>query len=730
MKPKIKESGIGMHRKSKSSIYSLLDNGKYDKAFIPMNPNTLLFTHKEVETEYSKQLYSDPITRQPSQEFRLVLIYFYILTTLILLTLVSFTFIQYSKGHYSVPEFSLHLGLLFSFLLIFYILLYSILKHHTALLMSKILFTCFAVCLNTYLILCDNKILHSLFSFDYEYDNSLTYCLPFIFLTVLQRSILMDDFFHYLIITIHGSLLFLSVNIPLSPLSLPSRLFEIAIILLFLVYNSIETHINCMRSRIIFWNKYTEEKVIVQNHEEVNQFSLDFETETEHLIFICDKVRNDIKFAIKAIIFKDIKQRLKDSLGSIEKIKRLIGHGNISSPSQLENQIKDLEDREFIQQNYKEVSLSSQGDFHRSSTIVNFMEHKNFAASHDYGIEQLASVLEGIGKNWSFDIWFIHETTGRSISIVGNYLINKLGLSTRFKIHQDALDKYLRSIEFHYKDCPYHNACHGADVLHSLMYFYINSDIQKYLNPIETLASIIAALGHDVGHPGVTSRYLITSRDSIAVQFNDTSVLENMHCATIFQLMNKMGHDIFENLNSEDWVCSRRIILEMVLATDMAKHFEILGKFRTRVLMLNDLTYDKLEDKLFIFSTALKASDIGHSAKNNDLHQKWSKLVMEEFFRQGDLEKSKKLPVSMYCDRTNTNIGKSQAGFLRNICLPLYEVWVKFLNTENVEKTLGELKKNIEFWDISHKSRRSTQPISTDFVIALEPHESFGGSHS
>jgi 3',5'-cyclic-nucleotide phosphodiesterase len=154
----------------------------------------------------------------------------------------------------------------------------------------------------------------------------------------------------------------------------------------------------------------------------------------------------------------------------------------------------------------------------------------------------------------------------------------------------------------------------------------------------------------------------------------------------------------------------------MILSTDMAKHFEILGRFRTRSTILNDLNLDKFDDKLLIFSAALKTADIGHSAKYTDLHQKWTKLLMEEFFKQGDMEKSRGYPISMYCDRSNTNIGKSQAGFLRNICLPLFEVWTKFLNSATINRVLEELKKNIEFWENVQKSRRATQPVTSDTI--------------
>lgn len=112
----------------------------------------------------------------------------------------------------------------------------------------------------------------------------------------------------------------------------------------------------------------------------------------------------------------------------------------------------------------------------------------------------------------------------------------------------------------------------------------------------------------------------------------------------------------------------------MILETDMMKHFEILGRFRARAINLADLTVDNQDDKILILSMGLKCADIGHSSKILELHEKWTALVCEEFYRQGDIEKQRKQQVSMYCDRDTTDLPKSQAGFIKNICLPLYDV--------------------------------------------------------
>ena len=55
-----------------------------------------------------------------------------------------------------------------------------------------------------------------------------------------------------------------------------------------------------------------------------------------------------------------------------------------------------------------------------------------------------------------------------------------------------------------------------------------------------------------------------------------------------------------------------------------------------------------------------------------EITRKWTYLLFEEFFHQGDLEKSESLPVSFLCDRETTSVAGSQPGFISFIVLPLY----------------------------------------------------------
>ena len=150
----------------------------------------------------------------------------------------------------------------------------------------------------------------------------------------------------------------------------------------------------------------------------------------------------------------------------------------------------------------------------------------------------------------------------------------------------------------------------------------------------------------------------------------------------------------------------------MVLATDMSKHFDLLGQFRGKYKDPDDFSINNADMKLELFRLIIKAADIGHAAKDIELHEKWCRLVVEEFYSQGDIEKQLGLPVSMYCDRETTDISKSQTGFIRNIVLPLFSAINFILDSEEIQDNcLNQLKINEEFWIRRRKSIRGRSLI-------------------
>jgi len=66
----------------------------------------------------------------------------------------------------------------------------------------------------------------------------------------------------------------------------------------------------------------------------------------------------------------------------------------------------------------------------------------------------------------------------------------------------------------------------------------------------------------------------------------------------------------------------------MVLATDMSYHFTQLKTIKT-MIGLNEAI-----DKPKALSLLLHCADISHPGKKWDLHEKWTNLLVSEFFAQ------------------------------------------------------------------------------------------------
>jgi endonuclease III-like uncharacterized protein len=86
----------------------------------------------------------------------------------------------------------------------------------------------------------------------------------------------------------------------------------------------------------------------------------------------------------------------------------------------------------------------------------------------------------------------------------------------------------------------------------------------------------------------------------------------------------------------------------------------------------------------------LHISDLTNPTKRWEENEKWTLLVYEEFFVQGEKETELGLPVGDLNSRSNVNLAKSQMGFINFIVEPSFKAFVKFLpkveiNIQNIE---------------------------------------------
>eukprot|EP01054_Gregarina_sp_Poly1_P001913 Gregarina_sp_Poly_1__1912@NODE_149_length_12634_cov_195_682741_g133_i0_p12_GENE_NODE_149_length_12634_cov_195_682741_g133_i0NODE_149_length_12634_cov_195_682741_g133_i0_p12_ORF_typecomplete_len127_score18_18PDEase_I/PF00233_19/8_4e30_NODE_149_length_12634_cov_195_682741_g133_i088969276 len=108
-------------------------------------------------------------------------------------------------------------------------------------------------------------------------------------------------------------------------------------------------------------------------------------------------------------------------------------------------------------------------------------------------------------------------------------------------------------------------------------------DIVNYTLELERIGFIIAALGHDVAHPGRTNNFFINANSILAVAQNDVAVLESAHSVITQNVITACPEvNIFGSLSKVEYMAVRKIMITLILSTDMSKHYELLSKARVR----------------------------------------------------------------------------------------------------------------------------------------------------
>ncbi|KAL7410856.1 hypothetical protein BDY24DRAFT_343673 [Mrakia frigida] len=263
---------------------------------------------------------------------------------------------------------------------------------------------------------------------------------------------------------------------------------------------------------------------------------------------------------------------------------------------------------------------------------------------------------------------------------------------------EDQIHRFLFCVQsIYHAPNPYHNWTHATDVLQASYSFLAAVGVvpsfdyllttrsgrpeepwrrrpvagtggkeeraREVLRPQDAFALMVAAIGHDVAHPGLSNVFMKNAKTPISQVYSDSSVLENMHCMLITSLLRKHGFDFLFSTptavpssdpsfslhqrqrsstsssppltpplsdvshpppifptsslpSSLDWTDFRTILFSSILATDMAMHF---GWIRELVELGERLAVEKegdeglrKKDRVRICQAILKCADISN----------------------------------------------------------------------------------------------------------------------
>ncbi|XP_071145535.1 high affinity cGMP-specific 3',5'-cyclic phosphodiesterase 9A-like isoform X1 [Mytilus edulis] len=269
-----------------------------------------------------------------------------------------------------------------------------------------------------------------------------------------------------------------------------------------------------------------------------------------------------------------------------------------------------------------------------------------------------------------------------------------LNLVSNLNIEMPILHNWLYEIYRNYNQVPFHNFKHCfmvAQMMYGLIWLI---DLPSLLDDIEIFILLTSAICHDLDHPGYNNAYQINAKTELALRYNDISPLENHHCSVAFEVLEKRHCNVMRNLSKDQYKKVREGMIRCILATDMAKHNEILNNFKS---CTPSFDFNNKDHKALLLMVLLKIADISNECRPLDVAEPWLECLLQEFFNQSDIEKLEGLPVAPFMDREKVTKSSSQIGFIKFALLPLFEALGQLFPV--IEKDIiGPVRNALEYY--------------------------------
>uniref|UniRef100_A0A8I3PT58 Phosphodiesterase n=1 Tax=Canis lupus familiaris TaxID=9615 RepID=A0A8I3PT58_CANLF len=243
------------------------------------------------------------------------------------------------------------------------------------------------------------------------------------------------------------------------------------------------------------------------------------------------------------------------------------------------------------------------------------------------------------------------------------HMYHDLGLVRDFSINPITLRRWLLCVHDNYRNNPFHNFRHCFCVTQMMYSMIWLCRLQEKFSQMDILILMTAAICHDLDHPGYNNTYQINARTEL-----------NHHCAVAFQILAQPECNIFANVQPDGFKQIRQGMITLILATDMARHAEIMDSFKET---MENFDYSNEEHVTLLKMILIKCCDISNEVRPMEVAEPWVDCLLEEYFMQSDREKSEGLPVAPFMDRDKVTKATAQIGFIKFVLIPMFETVTK-----------------------------------------------------
>eukprot|EP01094_Clydonella_sp_ATCC50884_P021743 TRINITY_DN485_c0_g1_i1.p1 TRINITY_DN485_c0_g1~~TRINITY_DN485_c0_g1_i1.p1 ORF type:complete len:330 (+),score=139.92 TRINITY_DN485_c0_g1_i1:228-1217(+) len=249
-----------------------------------------------------------------------------------------------------------------------------------------------------------------------------------------------------------------------------------------------------------------------------------------------------------------------------------------------------------------------------------------------------------------------------------------------------------------YHQHPYHCFVHAVDVAQVVFAFLVRGNARAHLSATEQLALLVAALCHDLDHPGFTNEFALLSGHPLAREAGEhNNVLERHHVALSHRVLEGPSVDFLRSLSPEQ----RQLFLDTldysIGATFMGDHQKYLTDF-VQLIGENEHKHSSPKFRRQLCALILKAADIFNQARPFEVAAVWSKRFQEETWQEGDMRKERGIDMGMFMDRKDpVRLSTMQSGFITYFVQPLLMELVAVL--PDVSPALDELNRTRARWE-------------------------------
>ncbi|KIY68490.1 HD-domain/PDEase-like protein [Cylindrobasidium torrendii FP15055 ss-10] len=315
------------------------------------------------------------------------------------------------------------------------------------------------------------------------------------------------------------------------------------------------------------------------------------------------------------------------------------------------------------------------------------------------------------------------------------------GMAEVVGVPLDQLYPFIRHLRRIYRleNC-YHNFRHALDVLQASYSFLRSAGVVPSLSILfqsnrrwrtdrtgSLVASLdlsdifliyVAAIGHDVGHPGFTNVFMKNAQTPLSVVFSNRSALEQMHCSLLLRIMRH--HGLGRLLLRPD---ARKLLWETVMATDMSVHADFMARFQS---MLSGEEMPTHLRKILVAQAIMKCADISNPCRPYHVSQHWATRLMKEWHCQASFEKQLSLPTTVQSSEDALSEAKGQLFFNATFARPLFELTIKAIPDMQMYGT--QCISNFLRWQERKANLEKSKPVLRDYSVVVDSNGDFGNA--